>query len=52
MTLVEISDITFEPMKDKGDSDARLMDDGEKLVIIPDGNLCFWLAVFNISKIV
>lgn len=50
--LVEVTDITFRPLNDKGGNPARFHDDGENVAIDPNGELCFWEAVFHLGKVI
>ena len=50
--LVEVTDITFRPLLSKDGKPARFHDDGENATIDPNGELCFWEAVFHLGKIV
>lgn len=50
--LVEVTDITFRPLTGKDGKLARFHDDGENVAIDPNGELCFWEAVFHLGKIV
>lgn len=51
--IVEITDITFEPALNQFDRPARFTDDG-KGNVKPDenGDLCFWIAVFHLGKVI
>ncbi len=50
--LVEVTDITFRPLNDKGGNPARFHDDGENVAIDPNGEFCFWEAVFHLGKVI
>ena len=50
--LVEVTDITFEPLTDKEGKPARFRDDGENVAADPNGEFCFWEAVFHLGRIV
>lgn len=51
--IVEITDITFEPMADNEGKPCRFTDDG-KGNVEPDenGDLCFWIVVFHLGKVI
>ena len=49
--LVEVTDITFEPMIVKGIK-ARFFKDGNKLTMDPEGDLCIWQIVYHLGKVV
>lgn len=51
--VVEVSDITFEPLLDKKGNPARFsIGDDDVAKIDANGDLCFWQAVFHIGKII
>jgi hypothetical protein len=51
--IVEIKDITFEPALNQYDKPARFSEDKNGNVE-PDenGDLCFWIAVFHLGKVI
>ena len=51
--IVEITDITFQPLLDKKGNPARFsVDENDMAKIDAEGNLCFWMAVFHLGEIV
>ena len=51
--IVEITDITFQPLLDKKGNPARFsVDENDMAKIDAEGNLCFWMAVFHLGEVV
>ena len=51
--IVEIEDITFEPLTDKEGHFARFsVSDDDEAKLDANGEYCFWLAVFHLGKVV
>lgn len=51
--VVEVNDITFEPLLDKKGNPARFsIGDNDVAKIEANGDLCFWQAVFHVGKII
>lgn len=50
--LVEVTGITLQPMTGKDGNPARFHFNGEDAFLDPDGELCFWIAVFHLGKVV
>ena len=50
--LVEVIGITFQPLTGKDGKPAHFHDDGENAALDPNGELCFWEAVFHLGNIV
>jgi len=50
--IVEVTDITFEPLTIEQGKPARFTDNGETAKLDENGELCFWQAVFHLGKIV
>ena len=49
--LVEVTYITFLPLTGKDGKPARFHFDGENATIDPNGELCFWEAVFHLGRV-
>lgn len=50
--LVEVTDISFEPMPNREGKPARFHDDGERLMLDDNGELCAWQIVYHLGKVV
>ena len=51
--IVEIEDITFQPLTDKEGHFARFsVSDDDEAKLDANGEYCFWLAVFHLGKVV
>ncbi|MGV8963153.1 MAG: ASCH domain-containing protein [Candidatus Saccharimonadaceae bacterium] len=50
--ILEIEDIHFEPMQGQNGKDARFSEDGERMKIDDNGDLCIWQIVYTLGKIV
>ena len=50
--IVQIEDIHFEPMKGKNGKEARFSDDGERMRIDENGELCIWQIVYSLGAII
>ena len=50
--IVEIEDITFEPLTDKEGHFARFSVSDDEAKLDANGEYCFWLAVFHLGKVV
>jgi hypothetical protein len=50
--IVAVEDIHFEPMRGKHGKEARFSDDGERMRIDENGELCIWQIVYTLGKIV
>lgn len=50
--IVAVEDIHFEPMRSKHGKEARFSDDGERMRINENGELCIWQIVYTLGKIV
>ena len=50
--MVQIEEIHFEPMKTKNGKEARYSDDGERMIIDDNGELCIWQIVYSLGSII
>lgn len=50
--IVEVKDITFEPLKTKDGLDARFDVAGDEFVPHERGNFCIWQVVYHLGKII
>ena len=50
--LVAIEDIQFEPMRGNDGEETRFSDEGERMKIDKNGELCIWQIVYTLGKTV
>ena len=50
--IVEVEDMTFEPMQNKMGKPARFKDEDGFASIDDNGDLCFWNVVFHLGKVI